>query len=171
VQGQPAGDGDRSSPEAFAAFYREHLPTVYGYVLHLSGGDRALAEDLTQETFFALVRELRRGHVERADPRWLLTVARSRFIDHVRRVVRAERGLRLLTATASEEVSDVPTGDEVLAAMSRVDPLHRVVLMMRYVEGLSVPSIADAIGRSVGATNSLLARARTQLRSTQEATS
>ena len=81
----PEGSDDVMSPAGFSSFYRAHLATVYGYTSRLTGGDRSLAEDLTQDTFLALTRELRRGRVECADIRWLLMVARHRFIDHVRR--------------------------------------------------------------------------------------
>jgi len=42
--------------------------------------------------------------------------------------------------------------------------MHRLVLVLRYVEDLSVPSVAETIGRNLTATNSLLARARAELR-------
>ena len=50
------------SSEEFRAFYREHLPSVYGYLLRLCAGDEAMAEDLTQDVWLRLVDELRRGH-------------------------------------------------------------------------------------------------------------
>lgn len=70
--------GDVMSPAGFSAFYRAHLATVYGYLYRLAGSDRSLAENLTQDTFVALTRELRKGRPECADVRWLLTVARGR---------------------------------------------------------------------------------------------
>lgn len=156
---------DVMSPAGFASFYRAHLATVYGYTSRLTGGDRSLAEDLTQDTFMALTRELKGGRVECADIRWLLTVARHRFIDHVRREVRAERKLRLVaTGLESAASPNEPSRAEVLDWLQLVDPLHRVVLMARYIDGLTVPEIADSIGRSTTATHSLLARAREQLR-------
>lgn len=162
---------DAASPDAFTRLFRDHLADVYGYLLHLAAGDRELAEDLTQDTFLSLARELRLGRLERADPRWLHVVARSRFIDHVRRARRADRSLRLITAGTANDLAFEPTGSQVLELMDRLEPLHRLVLMMRYVEGQSVPTIATAVGRSLIATNSLLGRARTRLRELAEGTS
>jgi RNA polymerase sigma-70 factor (ECF subfamily) len=155
-----------SSAEGFAGFYRANLPMIYGYLLRLSGGDRALAEDLTQDTWFALVKELSNGRNECADIRWLLSVARSRFIDWARRERRGASKLALVRPSTGhgDESADHPARDHVLAMLAEVQPLHRAVLMMRYVEELSVSEIADAIGRNVTATNSLLARARAELR-------
>ena len=44
-------------PDSFRAFYDEALPHVYGYFLHRCGGSTVVAEDLTQETFLAVLRE------------------------------------------------------------------------------------------------------------------
>jgi len=156
---------DLRSPVEFARFYRLHLPTVYGYLHRLCAGDQATAEDLTQETWFALARELGRGNTACADIRWLLTVARSRFLDHARREHRRELKLTLLRGAPDR--TEAPDADTVLASLDRLAPLHRLVLMLRYVEELTVPAVAKAISRNVTATNSLLARARAELRAQQ----
>src|SRR5262245_60804768 len=102
------------SLDAFCAFYRAHLPEVYGYLLRLCAGDKAQAEDLTQDVWVALVEELRRGHSDRADVRWLITVARSRFVDHARR---ERRGLAKLALIRRDDPAEVePRSDEVLDA-------------------------------------------------------
>lgn len=163
--------GDVMSPAGFSAFYRANLATVYGYLHRLAGGDRSLAEDLTQDTFVALTRELGNGRRECADVRWLLTVARSRFVDHVRRQTRFDRKSRLMASGLDDEATSVePDRADVLHSLHSVDAIHRVVLMMRYVDGLAVPEIAQTIGRSVTATHSLLARARDQVRRTAKET-
>jgi RNA polymerase sigma-70 factor (ECF subfamily) len=154
------------SPDAFCAFYRAHLPDVYGYLLRLCAGDKTQAEDLTQDVWVALVEELRRGHTDRADVRWLVTVARSRFLDHARR---ERRGLSKLALIRRDDQADVePRSDEVLDRLALLQPLHRAVLVLRYVDGLPVPQVAAAIGRGLTGTNSLLARARAELRRTAE---
>jgi RNA polymerase sigma-70 factor (ECF subfamily) len=155
-------DAGVDTPEQFAAFYRTHLADVYGYVLRLCAGDRTLAEDLTQDVWLALVEELRRGRLERADIRWLITVARSRFIDAARRERRRQSKLELIRR---EQPSDVePTCGDVLDQLDQLLPMHRAVLVLRYVDGLSVPEVATAVDRKLTATNSLLARARAELR-------
>jgi RNA polymerase sigma-70 factor (ECF subfamily) len=150
------------SPDEFSAFYRAHLPAVYGYLLRLCAGDRADAEDLTQDVWFALVEELQRGRIERADPRWLISVARSRFVDHARRERLGRSKLTLLSKRPGGDVE--PAGAQVLDRLARLQPLHRLVLVLRYVDDLPVPQVAAAIRRDVTATNSLLARARAELR-------
>lgn len=153
---------DLRSTAEFTRFYRAHLPAVYGYLFRLCGNDQALAEDLTQDTWMALAKEVRRGRHECADIRWLMTVARSRFLDHARR---EQRRLRKLTLVATNDLHvDPPSPREVLEGLVALEPMHRLVLVLRYVEDLPVPSVAETIGRTLTATNSLLARARAELR-------
>jgi RNA polymerase sigma-70 factor (ECF subfamily) len=156
----PSGGVD--TPERFAAFYRAHLADVYGYLLRLCAGDRAQAEDLTQDVWLALVEELRQGRTERADIRWLITVARSRFIDAARRERRRQSKLELIRRAQGREQE--PTSSDVLERLDQLQPLHRAVLVLRYVDDLPVPDVAAAIGRELTPTNSLLARARAELR-------
>lgn len=148
--------------EWFVDFYRAHLPDIYGYLLRLCAGDRARAEDLTQDVWIALVEELRRGRAERADVRWLITVARSRFIDAARREQRHRSRLELIRLERPPDPE--PSGGDVLEWLAQLQPLHRAVLVLRYVDGLPVPEVAQVIGRKLTPTNSLLARARAELR-------
>ena len=155
-------DAGAEAPQQLADFYRTHLPDVYGYLLRLCAGDRTTAEDLTQDVWLALVEELRRGRSERADIRWLITVARSRFIDAARRDRRRQSKLELITRQQSIDIE--PTWSDVLDQLDRLVPMHRAVLVLRYVDDLSVPEVATVIDRNLTATNSLLARARAELR-------
>ncbi len=163
-------DEDLRDPDAFARFYRTHLAAVYGYLLRLAGGDRALAEDLTQDAWLQLAQAVRDGRTASADVRWLITVGRNRFIDHARRESTSRRKLMLVASSerGSPAPDEPPSRAEVLVGLQQLEPHHRLVLMMRYIDGEPVPAIAASIGRSLGATNSLLARARAELRGTSE---
>jgi RNA polymerase sigma-70 factor, ECF subfamily len=160
--GRALSDQVVMSQEEFRAFYRVHVSEVYGYLLRLCAGNRAQAEDLTQDVWFALVDEMGRGHAERADVRWLISVARSRFLDHARRERLGRSKLVLLRRSEQADVD--PTSGAVLDRLADLQPLHRAVLVLRYVDDLPVPQVAAVIGREVAATNSLLARARAELR-------
>ncbi len=150
------------SPEEFCEFYHRVLPDVYGYLLRLCAGDRTQAEDLTQDVWLALVEELRQGRIERADVRWLITVARSRFLDLARRERRRGSKLELIRRDDGADVE--PSGTDVLCCLGELQPLHRAVLVLRYVDDLPVADVAAVVGRGMTATNSLLARARAELR-------
>lgn len=169
AQTQEAAGSSLADPEQFRAFYAAALPRVYGYFYARLGADAALAEDLTQETFLAAVTELRRGTRVVAPVPWILGVARHKFLDHLRRQQR--RGWTLLSWDESvlDEELQVPEDIELardlaMAALAAVPSRQREALMIRYLDGMSVPEVAAAIGRSVDATESLLARGRTSFR-------
>lgn len=154
----------------FRAFYAAALPQIYGYFFHRCGGRASVAEDLTQETFLAAVVELRRGR-EVGDPmRWLQGVARHKLVDHYRRGARDERFIG--HASELEVVDDASWPDPVAEAtrqraaraLELVAPAQRAALVLRHVDGLPVPEVAAALGKSVHATESLIARGKQSFR-------
>jgi RNA polymerase sigma-70 factor (ECF subfamily) len=151
----------------FRAFYDDALPRVYGYLLHRCSGRVQVAEDLTQETFLAAVRELRRGRrVEAAIP-WVYGIARHKLIDHYRRQERAERLVGGAAGDAPEtslDASASATRDDLLEALESLPAAQRAALVLRHADGCSVPEVAEALGRSIEAVESLLARARVGFR-------
>ena len=152
------------------AIYRVALPQVYGYLLPRCGSV-ALADDLTAETFTAAVAAARRGRVGEVTVAWLVGVARHKLVDHWRRAARERRGL---AAVQGAEADQDDPWDEVLdlqaahAALQRVSGPQRVAITLRYLDGLPVPEVAEHLGRSVHATETLLVRARAALRRVYE---
>jgi RNA polymerase sigma-70 factor (ECF subfamily) len=149
----------------FDAFYRRNLAIVYGYVLRLCGGSVEHAQDLTQEAWTAFVDQIRAGRADQLDVRWLIAVARNRYIDQWRRTRKLESKLGLVwNATRESDSEESITRAQVLEQLRELDDDHRIVLMMRYIDQLSVDEIATSISRTTVATYSLLARAREDLR-------
>jgi RNA polymerase sigma-70 factor, ECF subfamily len=147
------------------ALYDRAVPQVYGY-LSARTNSPVVAEDLTAETFLAAVQAIQRGTVPDLTIAWLVGVARHKLVDHWRRQAREESGLRLL------EEDDVEQDDVDLrfdrahahAVLAQLGPHHRGALTLRYLDGLSVPEVADHLGRTVHATEALLVRARNAFR-------
>lgn len=161
--GQLVEDGG----EALLALYDRSLPQVFGYLVRRCPTE-ALAEDLTAETFLAAVDAVRKGRGAGLTTAWLVTVARNKLVDHWRRVEREERSRRLMVAPdpvpeADDWVDDVDR-DRALAVLDQLGPHHRVALTLRYLDGLSVPQVADQLDRTVHATEALLVRARSAFR-------
>jgi RNA polymerase sigma-70 factor (ECF subfamily) len=104
---------------------------------------------------------------------WLIGVARHKLVDHWRRQAREERNLKL--AHDEPAAPDDPWDAAIDAAQAR-DVLamlgvhHRGALTLRYMDGLSVPEVAQHLGRTVHATEALLVRARTAFRRAYEET-
>ena len=147
--------------------YDRALPQVYGYLIARCG-ERSVAEDLTSETFLAATRQTSDGPVSVA---WLIGVARHKLADHWRRQAREERLVQAVGSTTGESEDpweaelDVVRAHQLLEGLA---PQHRAALTLRYLDGLSVPEVASVLGRTVDATETLLVRARRQLRKAYE---
>lgn len=149
----------------FDDFYDQALPVVYGYLLRLCGGNREEAWDLTQDSWVTVVDRLAQGQTDKATVGYLLSVARSRYLDSWRRQRRLERKLRLVWAAARQPEPAAMSVDTVLDHLSVCSAEHRVVLMLAYVDDIPIAEIAQMLGSSVSSTYALLARARDELRS------
>ena len=151
--------------QAFESLYRRYVEDVYHYALALLRNP-ADAEDLTQTTFLNAYRAYVKG-IEVEKPRnWLIkiahNVARTRYARASRRVkeVPLEEHVELI---AVPEV-DRPDVQGVLDALGRLPFNQRSALVMRELEGRTYAEIADTIGVSVSAVETLIFRARRSLR-------
>ena len=164
--GSPGSHAVAPPPDpGLLSLYDRALPEVYGYLLARCG-QRALAEDLTAETFLAAVRAEADGGGA-TTVAWLIGTARHKLVDHWRRREREERGLRLLEGGADgaedpwDAQLDALRAQEVL---DRLTPAQRAALTLRYLDDLPVPRVAALLDRTVHATEALLVRSRTAFR-------
>jgi RNA polymerase sigma-70 factor, ECF subfamily len=159
----------RRDRAAWSTIYRRHVGDVFGLVYRLVGGDPAVAEEINQEVWLLAIERIDRFDPTRGRFRdWLMGIARHRAIRHHRRVV--VEGLEGDPAgptdalPPTDRLEGVERADLVRAALLLIDPERRRVLLDKYAEGLTVDQIAGRTGRSAKAVESLLARARGQLR-------
>jgi RNA polymerase sigma-70 factor (ECF subfamily) len=163
---QPVGD----QGAVLLALYDRAVPEVYGYLLPRCGSI-TLAEDLTAETFLAAVAAVKRHTVPHLTIAWLVGVARHKLVDHWRRQGREERNLRLVhdeAPPAEDPWDEHLDASRAHAVLEKLGPHHRAALTLRYLDGLSVPEVADHLGRGVHATEALLVRARIAFRRAYE---
>src|SRR3954469_9950471 len=151
--------------EAFEKLYRRYVKDVYHYSLALLRNP-ADAEDVTQTTFLNAYRAYQRGEEIRKPHNWLIkiahNVARSRY---------ARTGRRVKEVPLEDHVEQLAMPDEekpnvvgVLHALGRLPFNQRAALVMRELEGRSYTEIADTLGVSVAAVETLIFRARRALR-------
>jgi RNA polymerase sigma-70 factor, ECF subfamily len=165
---------DRS---AWSSAVDGHLGELYGFVFHLVGGDRTVAQDLTQEAWLEAVDGIDQCDETRGSFRnWLFGIARKRVALHFRRRALAGPPSSLSgsyveaieladTSVLPEDVLEqVEQQEAVRAALLLLPDDRREVLLSKYVEGLPVAAIADRMGRTAKAVESLLSRAREQVR-------
>jgi RNA polymerase sigma-70 factor (ECF subfamily) len=153
-----------------AAIYRGALPHVFGYLLSRCGSV-SLAEDLTAETFMTAVAATREPDAPEPTVAWLVGVARHKLVDHWRRGER-ERRTAALAAQPGDALDDPwevwLDADAAHTALRRLNAYQRAALTLRYLDGLPVAEVALHLGRSLTATETLLARARAALRRVYE---
>ena len=153
----------RGEPAAVRWLLNEVAPVVHGF-LWARVGDRAAVEDLLQEVLLQGVRSASSFRGDARASTWLCGIARHLVARHWEAERRAEVTASRLVVVPPLEEDDLLRRTEVVQALSRLPALHRQVLVLKYVDGLSVEDVAAAVGRSRVQVQSLLQRARDGLR-------
>ena len=148
----------------FQAAFEQHKDAVYRFAWRMSGSP-AIAEDITQDVFVALLRDPGRFDAARGTLRaFLLGIARNLSLKHWR----AEHRFESLDEDAFiAEPIDLERGDigeMVGRAVRALGPLQREVVILAEYEGLTLAEIARAVDADVGTVKSRLHRARENLR-------
>lgn len=161
-----AGAGFVMDEDAFRAFYDRTARGIWAYLARITG-DRQMADDLLQETFYRFLRSAT-THESEAHRRNSL----YRIATNVARDARRRSLVRAPFSLPSIDLERVPARDEGAApegnadftrAMSRLKPRERALLWLAYAEGASHREIADALGLRQGSLKALLFRARRRL--------
>jgi RNA polymerase sigma-70 factor (ECF subfamily) len=167
-----ARDGDRAAVEALL---ERHQRRVFRFGLRMCGEEER-AKDVLQETLLAAARGIREFRGASSVSTWLYTIARSFCVkarrtskfapEHVASLDGGAGALQVPDARRSPE--DDVAGRQVEAALrdaiGALDPIYREALVLRDVEGLSAPEVAQVLGISVEAVKSRLHRARLAVR-------
>src|SRR5438105_221934 len=148
---------EQAASDPIVAIYRSALPLVYGYLLPRCG-NASLAEDLASETFLAALSASRQGSLAEVSVPWLVGVARHKLVDYWRRLEREERHLVATEASAGvdDPWADWLDTEAAYAALAHLPIPQRAALTLRYLDGLSVAIVAEHLGRSLHATETLL---------------
>jgi RNA polymerase sigma-70 factor (ECF subfamily) len=155
-----SGQGDE---EAFLVLYRRHQGPIFRFALHMSGRTET-AEEVTQEVFLALLSELQRYTAERGSLQgYLIGVARNK----VRRQLRESRVFAPATEEGSysgialfEGLSKEQETAALRAAILRLPPNYREVIVLCDIEDMDYTQAARQLGCAVGTVRSRLHRAR-----------
>jgi RNA polymerase sigma-70 factor (ECF subfamily) len=158
--------GDRAALEALLS---QHRKTVFRYGLRYCGSTEN-TEDAVQETLWAAAKAIGNFRRAAAVTTWLFTIVRNkchRLLFHKH----DEADLADLFPnvpepgrTPEDDLSTRQVQRILAQALSRLEPDHREVILLRDVEGLTAPEAAEQLGVTVQALKSRLHRAREQLR-------
>ena len=139
----------RGDERAFNLIVRAYETPVYNYVLRLVG-DRALAEDLTQEVFLRVYQGLPKFSLRCRFTTWLFQVTKNRVLDELRASERRPRSVLTIDDIPPLEVLDAPVErveamDAVWRSVNDLNVELKMALLLRDVVGLSYTEIADAL--------------------------
>jgi RNA polymerase sigma-70 factor (ECF subfamily) len=172
LQRARAGDA-----QALEALLERHQAQVYRFGMRMCRNPED-AKDVLQDTLLSMARGVRDFRGASSISTWLYTVARSFCIKKRRRskfAPDAERSLDTDMITEGRQLVDpAQSPDDALAskqvehaleqAIRSLEPIYREVLLLRDVEGLAAPEVAEVLGVSVQAVKSRLHRARLSVR-------
>ena len=153
----------RGNRAAFATLVRRHHSPLLGYLYRMTGGDRALGEDLVQETFLRILQNLDQYQHPRRFKPWLYAIATNLARDHYKRAdTRRVEPMPHQNLNASGE--DQPEtrllasddGRHVAAALAALPAPQREVIVLRFYQELSLAEIAEALAIPLGTVKSRL---------------
>ena len=147
--------------DAFRAFYDRTSRGIWAYLTRMTG-DRQLAEDLLQETYYRFLRAAATYENENHRRNSLYLIATNLVRDSIRRrrdVVPLEEHVHIDERTAERTESRT----DLARAMQQLKPEQRALLSLAYGQGASHNEIADALGLKPASIKSLLFRARRRL--------
>ena len=157
----------RGDERAFSLIVRAYEVPVYNYVLRLVG-DRALAEDLTQEVFIRVFQGLPKFSLRSKFTTWLFQVTKNRVLDELRASERRPRALVAIDDLPPLEAVDTPAEQlEAIDALWRaIDELNtdlKMALLLRDVVGLSYNEIADSLETTLATVKWRIFKAREEV--------
>ncbi len=155
----------RGDHDAFRALFEAHKDKVYSVALRFSG-DPATAMDVAQDTFIKLMSAIRQFRGDSSFESWLYRLVVNRCMDHQRsrrRLIPLVDDLLSVFSVRRESVlHELLRSEEekqVQEVVARLSPEHKIVVVLRYTEGLSYEDIAEILGCSRGTVASRLNRA------------
>jgi RNA polymerase sigma-70 factor (ECF subfamily) len=151
-------------PGAAAAFYDQHAPAVRRTLQSILGADAEIP-DLLQEVFIRAIDRI--GELEQLDQvrSWLTTIAVFTARAHIRRQTRRKWLFTFSPEQTRERHREPPSSEarralrDTYAVLSSLPPDQRIVFVLRFVEGMTLPEGATACRVSLATFKRRLARA------------
>lgn len=157
-----AQDGDR---DAFCELAEAYQRRIHALALHFCG-DPAEAEDLSQEAWLRALRTIRQFRGEASFYTWVRRIAVNTFLD-------SRKSAFWKRSAPLEERGEMPYEmsietrlllRDIWQQLDTLSPAERMVVLLRYLEGLTIEEIAATRATTAGSVKKLLHRAVTKLR-------
>ena len=145
---------------AFAQLYEEHFDKIYRYVA-LRIGDRAEAEDITQQVFLKALRSISSFRWKGAPfSAWLFRIAHNQVVDHLRKKTKqATVPIDESVISSSNDpqllIEQKLNIEQLISATRRLTEAQREVISLRFAGELPIAQVAKIVGKSEGAIKAL----------------
>lgn len=162
--------GDR---DAFQCLFQIYKDKVFSIAVYSLGGDRTVAEDVTQQIFLKLFTAIQQFRGDSEFTTWLYRLVVNACLDERRRRRRLLPWESPRTTETMNDVSErkpqerqyarLEVAEAVRLAIGELKPKFRLPILLKYIEGLSYEEIAEVMGCSKGTVASRLNRGHSQL--------
>jgi RNA polymerase sigma-70 factor (ECF subfamily) len=158
----------RGERQAFQVLFESYKDKVYSIALRFSGNE-TLAMDIAQDTFLKLFSSIADFRGDSQFSTWVYRLVVNSCLDHKRRSWRlipiADELLAVLRAPgdALNSVMRTEMSERVQSAVEKLPAEQRIVVVLRYTEGLAYEQIGEVVGCSTGTVASRLNRAHKAL--------
>ncbi len=162
----------RGDTQSLTQLVERHHSPLLGFLYRLTGGDRALAEDLAQDTLLRVLRTIKQYHASRPFKPWLYAIALNVARDHFKRAdtrytdSATDDGLDSIAAPNTDDLDF--EAQQVAAAITALPEHQRVAILLRYYQDLSLAEIAQTLNIPIGTVKSRLSLGLQRLRTLLE---
>lgn len=172
------GKGHFSIMINFSKLYTTYRPMVYRY-LYFQCGDRHIAEELTQETFYQVYISIETFKGTSAISTWIIAISRRVYLKYLRENKYQGQGNSVCNDNCPADYLNIPASKqdmpeiswsikeqqaELIEVLKLLPETYRSVIVLREIENRSFEEIAVAIEKSPAATRVILHRAKKQFR-------
>ena len=166
------------SPDAFAPLVELYEAKLLRYIRRISGLQEGVCEDILQETFIKVYRNLNEYDPDLSFSSWVYRIAHNETINHIKKA--SSRSVVALEGDDAEVISLVEKlasdtdleadmrnredQNEVRRVISMLSPDFREVLVLRYLEEKDYREIGDILRKPIGTVGTLISRAKAQFK-------
>ena len=163
----------------FHRLYDMYHQDVFNFLFYLVK-NRTTAEDLSHEVYVRVLKSYERFEGKSSEKTWLFSIAKNVAIDHFRKKqVRDKHAFTAFDWETEQLVSQVPSPEqftelndqlrELLLALEQCSGNQKMVIIMRYIQDLSIQETAEILGWTAGKVKTTQHRALKNLRQLMEA--
>jgi len=155
---------------AISQFYHAHVDQLYGTVFNQVGRDHNVTQEIIQDTFLAAIKSAHNFEGKSSVYTWLYSIARRKIADYYRSKYRIrqiqfdpEADVETIEDSAVASTDPVANIDDTEAIRQAINslPLHyKEIILLKYIDEMSVEEIGIATDRSVKSVEGILSRAR-----------